>query len=87
MVGGLGDIWKVPELRKRIFFTIAMLAVYRLGVFVSTPGINVARLRQMFEAQGGTLLGLINMFSGAAHCWIDSRLFCYARLHSAMELQ
>lgn len=66
MVGGLGDIWKVPELRKRIFFTIAMLAVYRLGVFVSTPGINVARLRQMFEAQGGTLLGLINMFSGGA---------------------
>ncbi len=66
MVGGLGDIWKVPELRKRIFFTISMLAVYRLGVFVSTPGINVARLRQMFEAQGGTLLGLINMFSGGA---------------------
>jgi preprotein translocase subunit SecY len=66
MMGGLGDIWKVPELRKRIFFTIAMLAVYRLGVFVSTPGINIGRLRAMFEAQSGTLLGIINMFSGGA---------------------
>lgn len=66
MVGGLGNVWKIPELRKRILFTLLMLAVYRLGVFVSTPGINVERLRQMFDTNDGTLFGLINMFSGGA---------------------
>lgn len=55
-----------PELKSRLLFTLAMLAVYRLGVFVSAPGINVAKLKQMFDAQGGSLFGLVNMFSGGA---------------------
>ncbi|MCB0351969.1 MAG: preprotein translocase subunit SecY [Bdellovibrionales bacterium] len=66
MIGGLGDIGKVPELRKRIFFTILMLAVYRMGVYVSTPGINVEALRNLFGQADGTLFGLINMFSGGS---------------------
>jgi preprotein translocase subunit SecY len=66
MLGGFGDIGKIPELRKRILFTFFMLAVYRLGVFVSTPGINVERLRSLFDTSDGTLFGLINMFSGGA---------------------
>jgi preprotein translocase subunit SecY len=66
MVGGLGNVGKIPELRKRILFTIAMLAVYRLGVFVSTPGIDVVALRKQFEQAGDTLFGLINMFSGGS---------------------
>ena len=66
MIGSLGDIGKIPELRKRILFTIGLLAVYRLGVFVSTPGIDVAALRQMFDRGDGTLFGLINLFSGGA---------------------
>ena len=66
MVGGLENIGKVPELRNRILFTLAMLAVYRLGVFVSTPGIDVASLQQMFDTSDGTLFGLINMFSGGS---------------------
>ncbi len=66
MIGGLGDIGKIPELRKRVFFTICMLAVYRLGVFVSTPGIDVQALMRMFQGGDGTLFGLINLFSGGA---------------------
>lgn len=66
MIGSLAAVKNIPELRKRIFFTLAMLAVYRLGVFVSTPGIDVERLRNMFNAGQGTLFGLINLFSGGA---------------------
>lgn len=66
MVGGLGDVGKIPELRNRILFTLAMLAVYRLGVYVSTPGIDVAQLRSLFDQQDGTLFGMINMFSGGS---------------------
>ena len=66
MIGGLTDAVKIPELGKRIAFTLGMLAVYRLGVFVSTPGIDVEALRRMFDAANGTLFGLINLFSGGA---------------------
>ncbi len=66
MLGGLGDIGKIPELRKRILFTLGLLAVYRLGVFVSTPGIDVEALRRLFDTSDGTLFGLVNMFSGGA---------------------
>lgn len=66
MIGGLFDAGRVPELRRRILFTLAMLGVYRFGVHVSTPGINLDRLRQMFDQGDGTLFGLINMFSGGA---------------------
>ncbi|MCB0339687.1 MAG: preprotein translocase subunit SecY, partial [Bdellovibrionales bacterium] len=66
MIPGLQGIGKIPELRKRIFFVLGMLAVYRLGVFVSTPGINVEALRNLFDTGDGTLFGLVNMFSGGA---------------------
>ena len=66
MVGGLGGLGNIPELKKRILFTLAMLAVYRLGVFVSTPGIDVEALRRLFDTQDGSLFGLINMFSGGS---------------------
>ncbi len=66
MIGGLGDVGKIPELRNRILFTILMLAVYRLGVYVSTPGIDVAALRELFNTDDGTLFGMINMFSGGS---------------------
>jgi preprotein translocase subunit SecY len=66
MTSGLVGIGKIPELRKRVLFTLGMLAVYRLGVFVSTPGIDVAKLRQMFNMGNGSLYGLVNLFSGGA---------------------
>lgn len=65
-VGGLGNVTKIPELKKRILFVVGMLAVYRLGVFVPTPGIDVAKLRSMFDTGAGTLFGFVNMFSGGA---------------------
>lgn len=66
MLGTVGNIGKIPELKKRILFTLGMIAVYRFGVFVSTPGINVEALRQMLEGGMGSLFGFINMFSGGA---------------------
>lgn len=66
MIGTIAQIFKVPELLRRVMFTLALLAVYRLGVHVSTPGIDVEAIRAMFEGQQGTLFGLINLFSGGA---------------------
>ncbi|HQR28841.1 MAG TPA: preprotein translocase subunit SecY [Anaeromyxobacteraceae bacterium] len=61
----LANIFRVPELRKRLLFTLGMLAVYRLGVFVSTPGVDRVAMRKVVASQGG-LLGLFNLFSGGA---------------------
>lgn len=66
MIGGLANIGNIPELRKRLLFTVGMLAVYRFGVFISTPGINVEVLRHALEGAAGSLFGLVNMFSGGA---------------------
>jgi len=68
VISGFQNISKIPELRNRILFTFAMLAVYRVGVFVPTPGIDTQALGAFFEAQakGGSLLGLIDMFTGGA---------------------
>lgn len=67
MISGFQNITKIPELRKRILFTIALLAVYRIGVFVPTPGIDGRALAAFFEAQAkGSLLALIDMFAGGA---------------------
>ena len=66
MQQGLSDWTKIPELKKRILFVIGMLAVYRLGIFVSTPGIDIEALRAKFNSAQDTILGLVNMFSGGA---------------------
>jgi len=65
-MNGLLAVFQIPELKKRLVFTISMLAVYRFGVFVSTPGVDVDKIRQMFESNTNTLFGLINLFSGGA---------------------
>ncbi|MGI8641821.1 MAG: preprotein translocase subunit SecY [Pyrinomonadaceae bacterium] len=57
-------MFKVPELRRRIFFTLGMLAIYRLGAHVTAPGINKARLEQVWGEVAGTLLGVLDLFSG-----------------------
>jgi len=66
MIGGVQNIAKITELRKRILFTFGMLAVYRLGAFVVTPGINADVIRGFFEQMSGTMFGLFSMFSGGA---------------------
>ncbi len=60
------DITKVPELNKRILYTLFFLAIYRIGVFIPTPGIDGKVLLEFFQQAQGTLLGFINMFSGGA---------------------
>lgn len=62
--GGLGGLTKIPELRRRIFFTILMLGIYRIGVFVPTPGINTEALAKFFAQ--GTVFEIFNLFSGGA---------------------
>ena len=66
-MAGIGsNLGKVPELNKRIGFTFLMLAVYRIGVFIPTPGIDADALSGFFEAARGTLLDFATMFTGGA---------------------
>ncbi len=58
------NIFAVPELRKRVLFTFGILAVYRLGSKIPTPGINTAALAELAERAAGTMFGLYDMFSG-----------------------
>ncbi|MEE8425417.1 MAG: preprotein translocase subunit SecY [Elusimicrobiota bacterium] len=66
MIQKLVDIFDVPDLRKKIFYTLVCLAVYRLGAAIPIPGINGDALRAIFEAQSSSLLGILNIFSGGA---------------------
>ena len=62
--------FKIPDLKKKILFTLGLIAIYRVGAYIPTPGIDGAKLAQFFEqvakTQGGTLFGIMNMFSGGA---------------------
>jgi preprotein translocase subunit SecY len=62
----LQNIFKIPELKKRVLFSLGMLAVYRVGCHVPTPGIDSIALSSFFKQSQGTLLGLFDMFSGGA---------------------
>ncbi|UCE28401.1 MAG: preprotein translocase subunit SecY [Candidatus Coatesbacteria bacterium] len=60
----LRNIFKIPELRRRVLITLALILVYRIGRHVPTPGVDGAALTAFFEAQKGTLFGLFDLFSG-----------------------
>jgi preprotein translocase subunit SecY len=62
----LGNAWRVPELRKRVLFTALILALYRLGSWIPAPGVDSDQIKSYFNNQGGTILGLLNVFSGGA---------------------
>jgi len=64
MLQSLKNIWDIPDLRKRVLFTLGMLAVYRLGSHVPTPGINARALIDFFEQNRDNWFGLVDMFSG-----------------------
>ena len=67
MANSFQNIGKIPELRKRILFTLAMLAVYRIGVFITVPGVNRAEMANVVTKGGsGSFLGMLDMFSGGA---------------------
>jgi preprotein translocase subunit SecY len=65
-MSGLQRAADIPELRNRVIFTIIMLAVYRIGVQIPTPGINGEALAAFFQKNAGTIFGMFNMFSGGA---------------------
>ena len=66
MLEGFQNIFKIPELRKRVLFSLGMLAVYRIGCHIPTPGIDSQALAHFFKQAQGTLLGMFDMFSGGA---------------------
>lgn len=70
MLAALANTFKIPDLKRRILITVGLIIVYRIGCYVSTPGINGAALSQFFQqiskTAGGNLLGIINMFAGGA---------------------
>ena len=65
-MSGIASAASIPELRKRVIFTLLMLLVYRMGVQIPTPGINGEALAAFFEKNASTLFGMFNMFSGGA---------------------
>lgn len=66
VVESIQNIFRIPELKKRIFFTIGMFVVYRLGVHVPSPGVDAQALASAMAAQSGTLFGLYDIFVGGA---------------------
>jgi preprotein translocase subunit SecY len=67
MFSWLTNAWRVPELRKRVLFTALILAFYRLGSWIPAPGVNAEAIENYFNASGGgTVLALLNLFSGGA---------------------
>jgi preprotein translocase subunit SecY len=66
MISGAQNIFKIPELKRRILFSFLFLAIYRVGVHIPTPGINGDALASFFAQARGTLFSLIDMFSGGA---------------------
>jgi len=66
LASSIGNIGKVPELRRRILFTLVCLAVYRIGVFVTTPGVNRVEMKNLISQSSGSFLGMFDMFSGGA---------------------
>src|SRR6201994_1697797 len=58
------NIFRIPDLRKRVLFTLGILAVYRLGAFIPTPGVDTVQLERLFNAQSGSALGLLDLFGG-----------------------
>jgi preprotein translocase subunit SecY len=62
----LANAWRVPELRKRVLFTGLVLALYRLGSWLPAPGVDSDTIKNYFNSQGGSVLGLLSLFSGGA---------------------
>ena len=62
----IANIFRIPDLRKRILFTLGMLAIYRLGAYIPTPGIDFNRLSDFFNRNSGTLFGFLDPLAEAS---------------------
>jgi len=66
VIDSLRNIYAIPDLRRRVIFTFAVLAVYRVGAFIPIPGIDPVAIAEFYDAAKGTVLGFLNLFSGGA---------------------
>jgi len=66
ILSSIQNIFSIPDLRKRVLFMLGLLAVYRVGAFIPTPGINHEALEQLFQSQAGTIFGFLDIFTGGA---------------------
>jgi len=65
MIGTILSAFRVPEIRKKLIFTMAVLALYRLGTYIPAPGINTSAVNAISKnSSGNSILGLLNLFSG-----------------------
>jgi preprotein translocase subunit SecY len=64
MLDSIRNIFSIPELRKRVIFTLLLLAVYRIGGQIPNPGLNAAALQEFWQSQKGSLFGFVDLFSG-----------------------
>lgn len=64
LVDTIVNVFRIPDLRRRVLFTLSMLAVYRIGGHIPTPGVNTEELQRLFEQAQGTALGFMDLFSG-----------------------
>ena len=69
MIQTVRKAWAIPELRKKIIFTLLILLIYRIGNAISVPYVNVAELESTLNSMGTTYLGLLNVMSGGASPW------------------
>ena len=65
-INAIRNLWQVPELRRRVVFTLLMLVVYRAGIHISVPGMNHDVLERVFGGAAGTLFGVLDLFSGGS---------------------
>jgi preprotein translocase subunit SecY len=66
LIEAIANIMRIPDLRNRILFTLAMLGIFRLGIFIPAPGVDRVALGDFFNANQGNLLGLYDVFTGGA---------------------
>ena len=66
MFSAFANIFRVPELKNRVLFTLGILLVFRIGIFIPIPGVNVGALENYFKGQTSGVLGYLNLFSGGA---------------------
>src|SRR5690606_20301579 len=66
MANPIPNLWRIPELKNKLLFTLGVLLLYRVGAHITTPGINYEALQAQFGALQGTLLGVYDMFVGGA---------------------
>ena len=66
MFSWIANVWRIPELRHRLLFTAMILALYRLGCWIPAPGVDPDQIERYLNSQGGTILSLLNIFSGGA---------------------